>query len=574
MAICDFCKIRRSIANMPGLVVDGSNGVKRKRKEMQDAQTNGVMARKTATTREDGQNIQEQILLLEEQLHSREHYNNLSKLQKIANNVERKPKAATLAAVALCRAWCRLIAAEEVVKRKDDNEQDTQVKIWLKQMLQQYVESQLAGIGIPDATRESTALTLLMRIVKAETSQDSRRGDQAWRTETATFYKFMTALLENGDAEGARQEFVEKYLEEYDDVRYHTMLAIKQFFSVQSKRTESIVTNAIDILSKVEGVPEAEDQLSDWFGQAPDGPKHQLLSLASHRKTAQECWLSIFRSPLTIAHRKQVLSILTTQILPWFPTRTELLTDFLTDSFNSSGSVALLALSGIFHLMTARNLDYPDFYTKLYSLLDDEVLHSKHRSKFFRLLEKFMASEHLPAAMVAGFLKRLSHLALHAPPGAIVWIVPWTYNMMRQHPACTFMLHRPYHPAHAIYATNPRYMDQGTPDPFDATEPNPSSSGAIDSSLWELHTLKDHWHPNVATLSRILGEQFTKREYQLEDFLDHGYQTLVDAELEKELKVGRKVEVEWEIPKKIFTADGEEGQLNGLGGLLESAIAS
>lgn len=558
---------------MPGLVVDGANGVKRKRK---DRQTNGVKARKTSKGSPDGPNTQEQILLLEEQLQSREYYNNLSKLQTLANNVDKKPKGATLAAVALCRVWCRLIAAEELAKRKDDSEQDAQVKTWLKQMLRQYVDSQLAGIGSPDATRESTALTLLMRIIKAETSQDSRRGEQAWRTESATFYRLVATLLEKADAEGARQEFVEKFVDEHDDVRFYSMLAIKQYFSAESRRSETAISNALDVLSKVEGIPELEENLADWYGLAPDSQKHQLLSLAAHRKTAQECWLSIFRSPLTIGHRKQILAILTPQILPWFPTRTELLTDFLTDSFNASGSVALLALSGIFHLMTARNLDYPEFYRKLYSLLVDDVLHSKHRSRFFRLLEKFMASEHLPAAIVASFIKRLSRLALQAPPGAIVWIVPWTYNMMRQHPACTFMLHRPYHPAHAIYASNPKYEEEGMDDPFIPNETDPMATNALDSSLWELHTLQGHWHPNVATLAKIIGEPFTKREYQLEDFLDHSYATLVDAELGKEIKAGRKVEVEWEIPKRIVTAEGEGdgGGLNALGGLLERAMAA
>lgn len=566
-----FIIFERKTLKMPGLLLDGSNGIKRKRKGAQEAMVLGVKARKTANIPSDGTNFQERILLLEEQLQSREHYNNLSALQTLADDVNKRPKKAAFAAVALCRVWCRLIATEELAKRKEDSEQDAQVKTWLKQMLRQYVDSQLAGIGSPDATRESTALTLLMRIVKAETLQENRRGEQAWRTETALFYRLVVALMEQSDAEGARQEFIEKYVEECDDVRFYAMLAIKQYFSVESKRTQAAITNAFDMLSKIEGVPDSEDELSDWYGQPPDGPKHQLLSLAVHRKMAQECWLSIFRSPLTIAHRKQILSILTSQILPWFPTRTELLTDFLTDSFNSSGSVALLALSGIFHLMTARNLDYPDFYTKLYSLLDDEVLHSKHRSRFFRLLEKFMASDHLPAALVASFIKRLGRLALHAPPGAIVWIVPWTYNMMRQHPACTFMLHRPYHPAHVIYANNPNDTEEGAPDPFNPTETDPMQTNAIDSSLWEMHTLQDHWHPNVATLAKILGEQFTKREYQLEDFLDHSYATLVDAELGKEIKAGRKVEVEWEIPKRIVTA---EGGTNALGGLLEMAMRS
>ena len=130
------------------------------------------------------------------------------------------------------------------------------------------------------------------------------------------------------------------------------------------------------------------------------------------------------------------------------------------------------------------------------------------------------------------------------------------------------MLHRPYHPAHLIYSKNPDYKDNGMDDPFDALETDPMFTNAIESSVWELHTLQDHWHPNVATLAKILGEQFTKRDYQLDDFLDHNYATLIDAELGKEMK--KVVEVEWEIPKRIVTAEDGEG-FNEIGSLLWSA---
>jgi hypothetical protein len=46
---------------------------------------------------------------------------------------------------------------------------------------------------------------------------------------------------------------------------------------------------------------------------------------------------------------------------------------------------------------------------------------------------------------------------------------------------------------------------------------------AIKSSLWEIAMLQDHFHPNLATLAKIISEQFTKQAYNLEDFLDHSY---------------------------------------------------
>lgn len=544
-------------------------GEERKRKRHQEMRRNVEQPRKAPKSASITSTTPDEILLLEKQiLESRDNYNNIVSIQRAIYNVETKPKHATIAAVALCRVFCRLIATEQFVKRKQDTDADSQVLQWLKERLQEYIQSLIRWIGSANATQEGTALTLLMRIVKEETSQGTRRAEQAWRTERSTFQQLIAALIETTDAEGAREEFTEKYVEEYDDVRVYAMLAIKHFFSEDGNRTESNITNALEILTRIEGVPQSSDQLEDWYGQPPEPSTHQMRSIAAHRKTAQDAWLAVFRSSLTPAHRKAILTITSTHILPWFSNRMEVLADFLTDSFSAGGSLSLLALNGIFKLMTECNLDYPEFYTKLYSLLDEDVLHSKHRPRFFRLLDQFMSSSHLPAAMVASFLKRLSRLSLQAPPGAIVWIIPWTYNMLRIHPSCTFLLHRPYHPSHSIYNSKAE-RDDTIIDPFSMSNPDPMTTGALDSSLWELQTLTDHYHPNVATLTKILGEQFTKRDYALSDFVDHGYGTLIGQELSREMKKGAKVELEWEIPKRVFTVEENENDggpaFNGIG---------
>lgn len=552
---------------MPGVLVNGA--VSRKRKHVDGAITRGVKPRKAP--KQDGDTSQARIVRLEGQIwEGREHYNNIVELQSYAHSYDASPEAATLAAVALCRVFCRLTAAEALVKRSDAPENEAQVAAWLQERCKDYVSGLLDWIGSDEASQESTALTLLMRLVKAEGSQGSRRSEQAWKTESRAFYRLIRILVEKTAAAGARQEFVEKYVEEHDDVRYYTFLALRQYLKDPHAQTEETVGNAIDMLAQIEGVPESDDQLEDWYGEPPSPESRSLVSLTSHRRIAQDAWLCIFRAPLTPTHRKRLVGIATSHILPWFPNRLELLADFLTDSFSAGGNLSLLALSSIFHLMTRNNLDYPDFYTKLYSLLTEDLMHSKHRSHFFRLLATFLASEHLPATMVASFIKRLARLSLQAPPAAIVWIVPWTYNTLKSHPACTFLLHRTYHPAHEVYARNPAYATSGIEnDPFDPDEPDPNLTGAIDSSLWELQTLTQHYHPNVATLAKILGEQFTKREYALEDFLDHGPTTLIQAELGREVK--RSVEVEWEIPKRIVTDEGGQGGLSSLGGMLERA---
>jgi U3 small nucleolar RNA-associated protein 19 len=216
--------------------------------------------------------------------------------------------------------------------------------------------------------------------------------------------------------------------------------------------------------------------------------------------------------------RKSILGLMTSTIVPWFM-KPELLMDFLTDCYDAGGSTSLLALSGVFYLIEERNLDYPSFYRKLYSLLDSDILHSKHRSRFFRLLDTFLASTHLPAVLVASFLKRLSRLTLHASPSGIVPVVPWIYNLLKKHPTCTFMIHRETRVAGAKEILE----DEGLADPFLMDEEDPMETKAIESSLWEIVMLQSHYHPNVATLAKIISEQFTKHAYNLEDFLDHSY---------------------------------------------------
>ena len=86
--------------------------------------------------------------------------------------------------------------------------------------------------------------------------------------------------------------------------------------------------------------------------------------------------------------------------------------------------------------------DYPDFYSKLYALLDDQVLHVKYRSRFFRLLDLFLSSSYIPSYLVAAFIKRLARLSLNATPGGLVIVIPLIYNLFKRHPASLVLIHR------------------------------------------------------------------------------------------------------------------------------------
>ncbi len=289
--------------------------------------------------------------------------------------------------------------------------------------------------------------------------------------------------------------------------------------AIQGLASEELSSEVFDrafaLLSVLDGVPDSADELVDFYVTKPEKKSHYLLSVTQHKKQGQEAWLALMQIVDNNDQRKRILAIVSTVIAPWF-TKPELLSDFLTTCYNAGGSMSLLALSGVFYLIKERNLDYPSFYPKLYSLLNKDILHSKHRSRFFRLVDTFLASTHLPVALVASFLKRLSRLTLNAPPSAIAFVVPWIYNMLKLHPLCTFMVHRETRDAGA----KSTLQEQGTEDVFLPEETDPMQTKAIDSSLWELVQLQSHYHPNVATIAKIVSEQFTKQSYNMEDFLD------------------------------------------------------
>ena len=63
-------------------------------------------------------------------------------------------------------------------------------------------------------------------------------------------------------------------------------------------------------------------------------------------------------------------------------------------------------------------------------------------------------------------------------------------------------------------------------DPYNAEDVNPFTSNAIKSSCWELSSLQTHYLSSVSILAKIFTEVFTKPEFNMEDFMDHGYGTV------------------------------------------------
>ncbi|KAF7291739.1 Ribosome biogenesis protein Noc4 [Mycena chlorophos] len=289
----------------------------------------------------------------------------------------------------------------------------------------------------------------------------------------------------------------------------------------------------------------------------PPGPRlhklstHQSLhSLQSHRAVFTRAWLALLPKLSGVRDEstrkvllQRALNVMHRGVMPHL-TRPVLIMDWVGGSVDYGGTVGLLALNALFMLMKDYNLDYPSFYTKLYAFLDRDVLHSKHRARFFRLTELFLSSTHLPAALVASFVKRLARLSLSAPPAAIVLILPFTYNALKRHPALMPMIHR-------------AAPENGTvdADPFDDSETNPVLTHAIDSSLWELASHRSHWLAGVSTMSRILEEAFTKQSYAMEDFwIIRTGRRKIKKEPPVAIELGKNM-------RRLFTAEADSEEL-------------
>lgn len=351
------------------------------------------------------------------------------------------------------------------------------------------------------------------------------------------------------------KEFIEKYYNKFVDIQYYTQSELNQILTDSNNDTENQKMNKIfnneisngkwlSLMNNDNHYDLANVELEVFVSNPP-----QVIENDSKFKSfIEKNWLIILNNQyLSFNQYKTILLVLHKRIIPHFHTPTKLM-DFLTDSYNlhdkkdkNIGVIPILALNGLFELMKQFNLEYPNFYEKLYQLLTTDLMHVKYRARFFRLMELFLSSTHVSVHLIASFIKRLARLSLEAPPSAIVSVIPFIYNLLKKHPNCMIMIHNPRFISNAFQTPEEkdelRLNIKEYKDPFDMNEQNPENTQAFDSSLWELASLMDHYHPNVATLAKIFNQPFRKMSYNMEDFLDWSYDSLLKAESERKLKV-------------------------------------
>lgn len=364
-------------------------------------------------------------------------------------------------------------------------------------------------------------------------------------------------------------EFLNKYYLNYTDIQYYTQSELNKLFELNEISKQNNIAKWLTLMNhdKHYGII---DDAKDDFEVFVLNPPQAMENISKFKSLLEKNWLHQLNQNLSFNQYKAILLILHKRIIPFFHTPTKLM-DFLTDSYNlttkfpndkSIGVIPILSLNGLFQLMQSSNLEYPNFYQKLYQLLTPDLMHVKYRPRFFRLMELFLSSTHLSVHLIASFIKKLARLSLTAPPSAIVTVIPFIYNMLKKHPNCMIMIHNPrfisnpFQTPEEIAQLKQNIKDYN--DPFDMNCLDPELTHAFESSLWELSTLMEHYHPNVATLARIFKQPFRKLHYNMEDFLDWNYDSLINAELSRNLKILPTLEFESFETTLLNETDSEE----------------
>lgn len=256
------------------------------------------------------------------------------------------------------------------------------------------------------------------------------------------FKKILQAYLSCKSKEELKKTFEELLV--FDDIRYYTLKNIGVILNNNNPE--------VDGNSNLEAIFETlmicthfnvPDKVTSFFKDVfPDANFEFSNILNNYKAVFSSAWLGFLKQPnLTTKTQKRILVFIDTKVLPHL-SDPKLLIDFLTDSYEVGGVHSLLALNGLFVLMNQYNLDYPDFYEKLYGLLSPTVFHVKYKTRFFNLLDLFLSSTHLPNYLVAGFIKRMSRIMIFAHVDDAELLLVFIKKLFIQHPSSQTLIHR------------------------------------------------------------------------------------------------------------------------------------
>ena len=290
------------------------------------------------------------------------------------------------------------------------------VRVWLRQFHSTFCKTLLASLSSPLPFIQASALRCIIGLSarEAETcfDKDSLSGGLLPRC--------IALLLDNTQlADVTIQVLLQEYAQVYDDVRCHILNAITTGINEMvlnhtrpCNSSASVMDFAVTMLLAI--TPAAADAsaasvclvapaLGDKRENVKSGKKKRKRAAdgdgdgdgktigpaveesewgaSSQRKAFGRAWLAVLRCDMSPQTYKKILKAVATHVVPHL-NQPLLLADFFTRSYDVGGVVSILALNGLFFLIHKHNLDYPQFYMKLYRLFEPSVLHVRYVAAF------------------------------------------------------------------------------------------------------------------------------------------------------------------------------------------------
>nr|CAG4649283.1 EOG090X04ZD [Scapholeberis mucronata]SVE93582.1 EOG090X04ZD [Scapholeberis mucronata] len=446
---------------------------------------------------------------------------------------------------ALDKIFCHLLSNGSLSEHGPPLEQDGAKKVreWTQERYQEFQTSLLELLGTDLISSQEQALISLMHLLQLEGQHPLQKLPEGKESMfpldllEKLLVRMLTLEKEATSVLTRFQEFLE-----YEDVLFHLLRVLGKILKTQTMN-EKYLKNLIYLMEHIilHDSSDKEEEKTKLFCIKR---KHFTWNYGQAKKYFSSIWQQLLKHPLTPSLYKRVLVLLPDKVLPHLE-KPLLLTDFLMESYRIGGAVSILALHGVFLLMQNYNLEYPDFYSKLYALLDPTVLFVKYRPRFFYLLDLFMTSTHIPEYVAAGFAKRLARLALLSPPNLLVLLLHFVGNLMIRHKGLARLMH------------NPENRNDINTDPFLMEEKDLMACKATESSLWEIKTLQSHALPEVANLAKFIDRDLPKTEWDISQDLELSMEDLLEKELKRKHPTD-DIPINFEKPAKFACVKHEK----------------
>jgi len=412
---------------------------------------------------------------------------------------------------------------------------EIKVNMWLHAAYKSYVKILLELLR-SETSRQLTYFQALLRLLEVEYSSQYEvvHEDAVGKLNfpNGLYIKIIRQLLVSRKLSGNLVEYLKAMLVQYDDLCFYCLKNVQSLLENQNlveknpSLGDTIARNTLMLLTTVTNKNADVDNEIFLYVDFDENPDTEEMSKA-YKTYLSSAWMALFRLPqLPSAVRKQILVNLDTKILSHL-NDPKLLIDFLTDAYNSGGVNSLLALNGLFVLINQYNLDYPEFYTKLYNILDANVFGTKYKARFFYHLDLFLTSTHLPAYLVCAFVKKLARIALLTPGEDLFMLVKFIKNLLIRHASARILVHR---------QSSTKEEKSMSGDPFVYEESDPFKSGASKSCLWELETLRSHYSKDVLKLLFSFKKEFPIVEDDISQYLDDkNFESMIMGHLDVEI---------------------------------------